>query len=105
MSAADKQLLRTLLGPTSLCVPADGLRVECGRVYAATSKVVGTVEAALKGMPATKPYQDAASNLRLFQKTYRTMRTLGCFAAKKPKEAELCTSLANVARLTLLIAV
>lgn len=105
MSDEHKQTLLAELGTAAtvqLCEPAPGTRVECGRVFAAASRLVAQLQLSLKGMPKTKPYGDLAGQLSLFQKAYSTSKNLSCFGAKTPKNPDICQSITRLAALSYL---
>jgi hypothetical protein len=105
MSDADKQTLLAVLGTAAtaqLCEPGPGTRVECGRTFAAASRLLAQLQASMKGMPKTKPYSDFAGQLGLFQKAYSTSKHLSCFGAKAPKNPDICVSITRLATLSYL---
>ncbi|MDX6282518.1 MAG: hypothetical protein QOH03_3589 [Kribbellaceae bacterium] len=105
MRDEDKQTLLAVLGPaatTQLCEPGPGTRVECGRMFAAASRLVAQLQTSLKGMPKTKPYSNFAGQLSLFQTAYSTSKNLSCFGAKTPKNPDICQSITRLAALSYL---
>lgn len=105
MGDEDKQTLLAVLGPAAtvqLCEPAEGNRVECGRMFAAASRLVAQLQASTKGMPKTKPYSDFTGQLSLFQQAYSTSKNLGCFGAKTPRNPDICESITRLAALSYL---
>ncbi|MFI5711082.1 hypothetical protein [Kribbella sp. NPDC051620] len=105
ISGEDKETLLAVLGPAAraqLCQPAEGSRVECGRVVAAASRLIAQLQASMKGMPKSKPYKDFADELCLFQKAYSTSKRLGCFGPKAPKNPEICETVGGLPALSYL---
>lgn len=73
---------------------------ECGKVWSTAMVLYGSMQATLEGMPKTAPYKQVAQAITTIQKSYSILTKLKCFGAKRPKDAKLCTSIAQVAMLT-----
>ena len=101
--ASDAELLKFLLGPTTPRCPAGNIsaNVTCGSLLDTSAALVGGVAAALTDMPKTPAYDGVAQAVSSFQKTYNTIKTLGCYTPQPSSQAtdKFCQQLADLAAL------
>jgi hypothetical protein len=99
--ASDANLLTLLLGPTTPRCPEGTARTEvtCGSLLATSAALVGGVAAALTDMPKTPAYDSVGQAASSFQKTYDTIKTLGCYTPQPSSQAtdQFCQQLADLA--------